>query len=236
MQNPTGKKQIREPDGPKSSEYGPKSDDLVTRGSNRKMAKSQNPRYYPQQQAAAERLMDWMVTQLYSDVDSHQTHSRRAARLSVARLQSAGADSGLETQKSALAPLSVIRTRRLQQQQSVTLWNTLPTKCAHSTCCCHSVVVQSTKTGWLNDAQSARLFAARPEAVSLGSDAAVQRGASLRGARSQRQQLVSAFARISARTINSIFPHTVPGTHEDCFDLRTAQLRKRSGPNLKLKI
>ena len=35
---------------------------------------------------AAERSMSWIATQLDTDVASHLTHSRRAARLSVARL------------------------------------------------------------------------------------------------------------------------------------------------------
>ena len=53
--------------------------------------------------------MSWMATQLDSDVASRPTRSRRAARLCVARLQSAGAGSGLDTKRSALvAHLSVI--------------------------------------------------------------------------------------------------------------------------------
>ena len=46
--------------------------------------------------------MSWKVTQLYSDVASRPTLGRRAARPSVARLQSPGAGSGLETKRSAL--------------------------------------------------------------------------------------------------------------------------------------
>ena len=46
--------------------------------------------------------MSWIVTQLYSDVASRPTRDRRAARVSVARLQSAGAGSSLETKRSAL--------------------------------------------------------------------------------------------------------------------------------------
>ena len=60
------------------------------------MTWSLKSRCYPQQQAAAERSMSRMVTQLHSDVASRPTHNRRAARLSVARLQSAGAGSGLD--------------------------------------------------------------------------------------------------------------------------------------------
>ena len=45
---------------------------------------------------------------IISDVASHPPRSRQAARLSVAKLQSAGAGSGLEAKRSALgAHLSV---------------------------------------------------------------------------------------------------------------------------------
>ena len=47
--------------------------------------------------------MSWMVTQLYSDVASRPTRGRRAAHLSVARLQSAAAGSNLlEAKRSVL--------------------------------------------------------------------------------------------------------------------------------------
>ena len=46
--------------------------------------------------------MSWMVTKRFSDVASRPTLERRAARPSVARLQSPGAGSGLETKRSAL--------------------------------------------------------------------------------------------------------------------------------------
>ena len=63
---------------------------------------------YPRQQAAAEQTMRWMVTQLYSDVALRSTSSRWAARVSVARLQSAGAGSSLEIKRDPLgAHLSV---------------------------------------------------------------------------------------------------------------------------------
>ena len=57
-------------------------------------------------------------------------------------------------------------------------------------------------------AHSPRLFVARPDAVSLGSDAWVLRAVqgTQRVARPQ-QPLVSAFARSYARTINMIFQH-----------------------------
>ena len=103
------------------ADFGPKSELLapnpttawVIRSSNRKLAWSLNSRCYPQQQAATERSMSWGVTQLCSDVASLPARSRRVARLSVARLQSAGAGSGLDTKRSAhLARTSPwVRTR-----------------------------------------------------------------------------------------------------------------------------
>ena len=52
--------------------------------------------------------MSWIVTQRYIDVAARPTRGRRAARLSMARLQLAGAGSGVETKRSALgAHLSV---------------------------------------------------------------------------------------------------------------------------------
>ena len=45
--------------------------------------------------------MNWMVTQLYGDIAPRPTRSRQLTRLSVARLQSVGAGSGLETKRSA---------------------------------------------------------------------------------------------------------------------------------------
>ena len=87
---------------PNSSDFGPKSDDLGRQIFKLKMACSLNSKYYPGQQAAAERPISWMVTQMDSDIASHPTRSRLAAHLPVARLQSAGAGSGLETKRSAL--------------------------------------------------------------------------------------------------------------------------------------
>ena len=99
--------------------------------------------------------------------------------------------------------------------------------------------LQNIKTGRLYVAHSAGLFAARPEAVSVGSDAwalrAVQR---TRRVSSRRQTtttvvLVSAFcSRNSARTIHPIFPHSKTVS----TSLLTAQLKMRSGQNLKLRI
>ena len=63
---------------------------------------------YTRKQAAAERSMSRMVTQLLSDVASSPTRSWRSARLSVVRRQSAGAGPGLKTKRSLLgAHLSV---------------------------------------------------------------------------------------------------------------------------------
>ena len=90
-----------------SSDFCPKPDDWGINFFNRKMAWSLNSICYPRQRAAAE-SMSWMMTQLCSDVASRPTRSRRATRLSVARLQSTGAGSGLETKRPALgAHLSV---------------------------------------------------------------------------------------------------------------------------------
>ena len=88
-----------------SSDFGSKSDDLGRQISNRKMAWSLYSSCYPRQQAAVDRTID----ELDGDTaGSHLTCSRRAARPSVARLQSAGADSGLETKRNELgAHLSV---------------------------------------------------------------------------------------------------------------------------------
>ena len=72
------------------------------------MAWSPNSRCYARQQAAAERSMSWVVTQPDSDVASRPTQRRRAAHPSLARPQSPGAGSGLDTKRSALgAYLSV---------------------------------------------------------------------------------------------------------------------------------
>ena len=60
------------------------------------------------QQAAAERSINWMATQLFSGVPSRPTRSRRAARLSVAKLRPASAGPSLETKRNTLgAHLSV---------------------------------------------------------------------------------------------------------------------------------
>ena len=79
--------------------------------------------------------MSWMVGERYSDVASRPTLGRRAVRPSVARLQSPGAGSGLETKRSALGThLSVDtyeHTRRLHcctaavsQKKCSKKWNT----------------------------------------------------------------------------------------------------------------
>ena len=94
---------------PKWSDFGPTSDDLghqIFKSKNGMV--SLNSRSCPRQQAAAERSMSSMATQLYSDGASRPTRGRRAARLSMARLQSTGAGSGQATKRSALdAHLSV---------------------------------------------------------------------------------------------------------------------------------
>ena len=131
--------------------------------------------------------MIWMVTLLDSDVAPGPPRSRRAARLSVAMLQqSTGAGSGRcqekRTRHALLRGYVLVdysrgswcsSSKQQQQQQSVAL--------------CHNTKYQDR----LTQAHSARLFAARPEAVSVDSDAwilrAVQRlSASLCGARPQQ--------------------------------------------------
>ena len=191
---------------PKSLDFGPKSDDLARnlttwaiRFSNRKMAWSLDSRCYPRQQAAAERSTRWMVTQLYSEVASHPARNRRAARLSVARLQSVGAGSGLETKKSSLgAHLSV---------------DTYSQTTAAATGVSHIVKYKIPRQ--VDSTQRTRHVSSPPDrrqsawARTVGSYAQCSAlGTSLRGVRPQQQQLVSAFARISARTLNPIFPYS----------------------------
>ena len=65
--------------------------------------------------------MSWMVTQLYSDVASRPTLGRRAARLSAARLQSAGAGSGEDTKRSALSAHLSMDTYALLENSSSTI-------------------------------------------------------------------------------------------------------------------
>ena len=116
-------------------------------------------------------------TQRYSDVASHPTRSRRAARLPVVRLQSAGAGSGLETKRSALGAPTCWRVR--------TVYNSNSGSQSH----CQ---IQNTKTGCLYVARSTCLFAAPDQeqsawAGTLGSYAQGRAlGASLRGARPQQ--------------------------------------------------
>ena len=133
MQNQTGIFSIWEIDDPSRRILARNPTTWVIRFLNRKMACSLNSRCYPwRQQTAAERSMSWKVTQLYSGVASSRTLGRRAARPFVARRQSPGAGSDLETKISALGRhLSVDTYEYLyvdccpaeQQQQSVTTWN-----------------------------------------------------------------------------------------------------------------
>ena len=70
--------------------------------------------------------MNWMVTQLYSDVASRPTLGRRAACPSMVRLQSPGSGSGLETKRITLGTQLSVNTYEYivdytdVQQQSVT--------------------------------------------------------------------------------------------------------------------
>ena len=131
-----------------------------------------------------------------------------------------GAGSGLDIKRSALgAHLSVdmYSSRLKQQQQSVAL--------------CHNKNYQDR----LTLEHPTRLFAARPEAVSVSSYSwiprAVQRlSASLCGARPQ-QQSVSAFVRILARTIYLFFSQ-----RKTASKWPSSHVKKiRSGQNLKLQ-
>ena len=110
MHSMTGFFSISESDDPRRQILAQNPATWAIRFSNRKMAWSLNSICYPRQQAAAERSMSWMVTQLDSDVTSRPMRSRRAARLSVVRLLSVGAGSGLDTKRSTLgAHVSVDR-------------------------------------------------------------------------------------------------------------------------------
>ena len=94
-----------------------------------------------------------------SDVGSRQTRSRRSARLCVTRLQLAGAG-GLETKRSALgARLSVDYSSSSSSSQSVSVLGS-------DTSLCQNTKYQDR----LTRVHSASLFAATPEAVSLGLD------------------------------------------------------------------
>ena len=108
-----------------------------------------------------------MVSRLNS-VASHPTRRRRSARLSVARLQSADPGSNPETRRSALgARLSVdtysqTTTTAVSQSviQSVNVLGSDASLRQNAKC-----------PNRLTLAYSALLFAARPKAVSVGSDA-----------------------------------------------------------------
>ena len=147
--------------------------------------------------------MCWMVTQLCSEFALRPTRSRRSARLSVARLQSAATDSGLRAHEMCTrqAPLRGYVLVDLQQQQQSVRQSV--SQRAGLGCFIVSKCKIPTQVG---SSALARLFAARPEAISVGSDAWVllrrcsSLGASLRGTRPQPKHLVSAFAPISSRT------------------------------------
>ena len=90
----------------------------VIRFSNRKMACSSSSKYYPRQQTAAERSMSCKVTAVWRRCFGPHA---RSARLSMARLQSAGAGLSLETQeqRTRRAPLRgyVLMEYTVVQQQ-----------------------------------------------------------------------------------------------------------------------
>lgn len=127
--------------------------------------------------------------------------SRRSARLSAARLQSADAGSDLETKRNALdARLPILVDYSSSKQQSIGRRAGLG---------CFFVSICKTPRQVYSRAHSARLFAAKPEAASVGSYARCRAlGASLRGVRPHQQRLISPFARISPRKQKTIcFSH-----------------------------
>ena len=144
------------------------------------MAWALNSRWYPRQQVAAERPVSWMVTQLDSDVASRPTRSRREARLSVARLQSAGAGSGLETKRSALGTHLFVDTYEYLYVHC----------CTAAAAVSHNMEPKIPRQVAL--AHSPRLFAARPEMVSLGSDAWILRAVQRTQRVSSRRQTTTA--------------------------------------------
>ena len=105
--------------------------------------------------------MSWVGTRLYIDVAPRPTRSRRLAPLSIARLQSAGAGSGLETKRSALGAHLYVDTYSYTTappaaavSQSVSVLGSDASLC------------QNTKyEDVLTRVHSARLFAARPKAA-----------------------------------------------------------------------
>ena len=127
------------------------------------MAWSLNSRCYLRQQAAAERSMSWMVTHLYSDVASRPTSSRRSARLSVAKTTVHWRRLGPRGQekRTRRAPLRGYVLVDHSSSQSVS-------QRAGLGCFTVSNTIYNVR---LTREPSARLFAARPEAVSVGPDA-----------------------------------------------------------------
>ena len=152
--------------------------------------------------------MSWTGIQLYSDVASRLTPIRRAACPSVARLQSAGAGSILQTKRSLLGANISVDTYSYITATAVNL-------------------CQNTKYR-RQDNPTALATSNRRQMGSYAQCSAL--GASLRGARPQQQQFCLGVGSNLCRHNKSVF-----FAQEDCFDLRFSQLRMRSGQNLELK-
>ena len=155
--------------------------------SSRKHAGSLSSRCYPRKRAAAERSISWMVTQRRCFPPAAQSAvGASLSWLDCSRLARIRASRPREAH-SALTPLW-IRTHRLQQQS-------VSHVLVSDAFLCHNTKYPDS----FFRAHSARLFAARPDALSVVSDAwglrPVQRTRRVfRGARPQ-QQRQSAFAR-----------------------------------------
>ena len=145
--------------------------------------------------------MSWMVTQLHSDVASppdarspggaplrgQTTVGWRGLGPGDKEQRTRRAALRVHTSAAAAAAISHIVKYKIPRQVDST-WRT-----RHA-----SSPPDQRHSAW------ARTFGSYSQCSALG--------ASLRGARPQRKKLVSAFARISARTaVNSIFPHTAVG-------------------------
>ena len=113
--NWTRKKMILRIRWPKSSDFGPKSDYFGHQIFKSKNGMVSKINMSSTQHAAAERSISWMAAQ---QVVSRLTRSRQSARLSGAKIQSAGAGPDLETKRSARGACLSVDTysyHRLQQ-------------------------------------------------------------------------------------------------------------------------
>ena len=144
--------------------------------------------------AAAARSMSWMVTQLYSNAVSSPTRGRRSARLFVGTLQPNSGDSGLETKRSALggAHLSYSKVREAAAAVTHKVKHKIPRRVDAS-----ALFTPLCRQTTYRESALARALGSCTQCSAPG--------AFLGGARPQPQQLVSAVARISARTTHVFF-------------------------------